>query len=168
MFGNNPSTGTLSQGWTGASLFAEIASCQMEYKYLAHITGKEKYFKKVDNVIAILEKEQWTAKGRKGSNPGNGANEGLFAVRWDPRTGKGLGGEFSGVWTSASVQLTRLVNNPSETATVGAWADSGVRIFVIRSIGIVDSLANALDLVRVPSQGLSPVGTFRKAATQYV
>jgi len=38
----------------------------MEYKYLAHITGKEQYFKKVDHVIAILEKEQWTAKGRKG------------------------------------------------------------------------------------------------------
>lgn len=106
MFGINPSTGTLHQGWTGASLFAEIASCQMEYKYLAHVTGKADYFTKVDAVMAILEKEQWTAKGRKGSNPGNGHNEGLFAVRWDPITGKGLGGVYSGLPAFASVQLT--------------------------------------------------------------
>jgi hypothetical protein len=28
-------------------LFAEIASCQMEYKYLAHLTGRAEYFTKV-------------------------------------------------------------------------------------------------------------------------
>ena len=103
MFGNDPSTGTLVQGWTGASLFAEIASCQMEYKYLAHLTGKEEYFKKVDKVMAILEKEQWTAKGRKGTNPGNGINEGLFAVRWDAHTGKGIGGVSSEFFAFTSV-----------------------------------------------------------------
>lgn len=90
MSGYNPSTGQLSAGWTGSSLLAEIASCQLEYKYLAHITGNTHYFKKADRVIGILEREQWTGKGR-GRNPGNGVNEGMFAVRWDVKTGKGMG-----------------------------------------------------------------------------
>lgn len=78
----------------------------MEFKYLAKITGKSEYFSKVDKVMDIMKKEQWTAKGA-GGNSGNGRNEGLWAVRWDVRTGKGLG----------------------ESATVGAWADSAVSGF---------------------------------------
>lgn len=83
----------------------------MEYKYLAHITGKSEYFKKVDKVMDILEREQWTAKGYTG-NAGNGRNEGLWAVRWDVTTGKGLG----------------------DSATVGAWADSAVCPRILFSI----------------------------------
>lgn len=82
---------------------AEVASCQMEFKYLAKITGNSDYYRKSDRVMDILSKEQWTAKGGSG-NMGNGRNEGMFAVRWDVRTGKGIG----------------------ESATVGAWADSAV------------------------------------------
>ena len=30
---------------------AEIASCQMEFKYLAHVTGKQKY----SNIVSLVQ-----------------------------------------------------------------------------------------------------------------
>jgi hypothetical protein len=32
---------------SGATLFAEAASCQLEYKYLAKLTGKKEYYQRV-------------------------------------------------------------------------------------------------------------------------
>jgi hypothetical protein len=38
----------IGSGWNpGNVMLAEIASCQLEYKYLAHLTGKKDYFTKV-------------------------------------------------------------------------------------------------------------------------
>lgn len=39
----------------GQSLLAEIASCQMEFKYLAHVTHQSEYFLKTDKVIDLME-----------------------------------------------------------------------------------------------------------------
>lgn len=35
-------------------LLSEIASCQIEYKYLAHLTGREEFFTKVSS-----ENDRW-------------------------------------------------------------------------------------------------------------
>lgn len=38
----------MSFGWLpGTVMLSEIASCQMEFKYLAHLTGRSEYFEKV-------------------------------------------------------------------------------------------------------------------------
>jgi hypothetical protein len=36
-------------------LLAEIASCQVEYKYLSHVTGKEDYFRKVTDCLLTTQ-----------------------------------------------------------------------------------------------------------------
>ncbi|KAF8314087.1 seven-hairpin glycosidase [Clavulina sp. PMI_390] len=100
LFGYDPTAKVGAIGWSGASLLAEIASCQMEFKYLAHLTGKQEYFFKSDKVIDIMEREQWVAPGTDKpqgvtyQNIGNGANTGMWATRWDSKNGKGMGGEL--------------------------------------------------------------------------
>ncbi|KZV97787.1 seven-hairpin glycosidase [Exidia glandulosa HHB12029] len=47
-----------SGGRWGRSLIAEIASCQVEYKYIAHLTGRREYFRKVEHVMDIMEQSQ--------------------------------------------------------------------------------------------------------------
>ena len=39
-------SGKTGSGWSGSvnGLLAEVATCQLEYKYLAHVTGKRKYY----------------------------------------------------------------------------------------------------------------------------
>ncbi|KAL0947331.1 hypothetical protein HGRIS_013450 [Hohenbuehelia grisea] len=82
-FGVNTVTGLTSLGSQGGSdpslaakagsvLFAEIATCQMEYKYLAHLTGRKEYFQKVEDVMDKM----YTAN----------VEDGLFAETWDPKT----------------------------------------------------------------------------------
>lgn len=48
-FGVHPKTGQLRKtGWNGGlTLLAEMATCQMEYKALAHLTGRKEYFNTV-------------------------------------------------------------------------------------------------------------------------
>lgn len=42
-------SGRTRQGWNGKNiLWAEALSCQMEYKYLAHLTGRTHYYDKVN------------------------------------------------------------------------------------------------------------------------
>ncbi|KAF8509918.1 glycoside hydrolase [Gautieria morchelliformis] len=61
VYGVNTMTKEQSSGT--AMLFAEIASCQMEYKYLAHLTGREEFYTKVDRVMDHLAKSQSTEHG---------------------------------------------------------------------------------------------------------
>ena len=42
--------GETRPGWTGSDiLWAEALSCQVEYKYLAHLTGRKEYFDAVSD-----------------------------------------------------------------------------------------------------------------------
>ncbi|KAF5346464.1 hypothetical protein D9756_010070 [Leucocoprinus leucothites] len=61
-------------------LFAEATSCQLEYKYLAKLTGRKEYYEKVERVMDIV----YNAKPK----------DGLFADKW---TGEGK--EFSSHYT---------------------------------------------------------------------
>ena len=49
--------GHRNAGWTGGSaLLAEIGTVQLEYRYLAHHTGKSVYKEKTDKVYEVLRK----------------------------------------------------------------------------------------------------------------
>ncbi|KAF8528811.1 seven-hairpin glycosidase [Hysterangium stoloniferum] len=54
--GVNPKTGDIS-GFSNV-LLAEMASCQMEYKYLAHITGRKEFFTAADKVMDVMANTQ--------------------------------------------------------------------------------------------------------------
>ncbi|TFK32630.1 glycoside hydrolase family 47 protein [Crucibulum laeve] len=65
----NFDTGRTSFGWMGmVVLFAEATSCQLEYKYLAKLTGRTEYYEKVENVMTTL----YNAK----------VKDGLFVDKW--------------------------------------------------------------------------------------
>ncbi|KAG5644461.1 hypothetical protein DXG03_008361 [Asterophora parasitica] len=74
----NTKTGQTMHGWMGDSiLFAEAASCQLEFKYLAKLTGRKEYFTAVNNVMDVIY--------------ATNAPDGLFALTWSkegrPRNG---------------------------------------------------------------------------------
>ncbi|KAJ7590997.1 glycoside hydrolase [Mycena floridula] len=55
MFAVNAKTGVTRPGWAGYGIFAEMTSCQMEFKYLAHITGKQEYYFKAEAIMDKIE-----------------------------------------------------------------------------------------------------------------
>lgn len=70
----NTVDGLTRQGWNGNNvLWAEALSCQMEYKYLAHLTGRSHYFEKVEHIMEIMYKTP--------------VPNGLFPTKWDLNTG---------------------------------------------------------------------------------
>ncbi|KII87475.1 glycoside hydrolase family 47 protein [Plicaturopsis crispa FD-325 SS-3] len=55
MYAVNTKSGKTREGWNrGTVLWAEALSCQMEYKYLAHMTGRTQYFHKVEHLMQIM------------------------------------------------------------------------------------------------------------------
>lgn len=81
-FAVNTQSGLTRPGWTGGTLWAEALSCQLEYKYLAHLTSNPTYFTKVENIMAMMETANLTGPG-------------LFPTIWDTRTGTSNGRVFS-------------------------------------------------------------------------
>lgn len=67
-----------SAGW-----LAEIASCMLEYKYLAKVTGKKEYYDAADTVMRKLYAANIT------KYPGE-----LLPSQWDLTTGQPLNGAF--------------------------------------------------------------------------
>ncbi|CCM04172.1 uncharacterized protein FIBRA_06334 [Fibroporia radiculosa] len=54
-FSVNTVTGKTKQAWgDGTALLAEALSCQLEYKYLAHLTGRRDYFHNVDRLMDVI------------------------------------------------------------------------------------------------------------------
>ncbi|KAG8844911.1 hypothetical protein FRB96_002800 [Tulasnella sp. 330] len=49
----NPAAELAGKGWRGGGIFglAESASCQMEYKYLAKLTGRQEYFEVAERIM---------------------------------------------------------------------------------------------------------------------
>ncbi|KAJ7249562.1 glycoside hydrolase [Mycena haematopus] len=81
MFAVNPTTGATKGGWTGGVLWSEALSNQMEFKYLAHLTGRADYFEKTEKIMDIMYNASITA--------------GEFPSQWDPNTGKPVNNHFS-------------------------------------------------------------------------
>ncbi|KAF9516571.1 glycoside hydrolase family 47 protein [Hydnum rufescens UP504] len=72
-FGYDPSTGFKAPSWASHALLAEMASCQLEYKYLAHLTGRAEYFQKVDRMMDLMQNSQRA--------------DGLWSTYWDITSG---------------------------------------------------------------------------------
>ena len=56
-------------------LLAEMASCQLEYRYLAHLTGKAEYYHAVERINAVLQMSQ------------NLRNDSLWPTHWETQNG---------------------------------------------------------------------------------
>ncbi|KAF9269091.1 seven-hairpin glycosidase [Marasmius fiardii PR-910] len=81
MFAVNTLTGATRGGWAGATLWAEALSNQMEYKYLAHLTGKREYFEKSERAMKVMYDSNIT--------------DGLFPTQWNPTTAMPISTQFS-------------------------------------------------------------------------
>ncbi|KAI0664372.1 seven-hairpin glycosidase [Cubamyces menziesii] len=73
-FGVNPATGASSQGVSG--VLAEVASCQLEWTYVAHATGNKTHFDRVDKLLHTLANAMEQRKG------------GMFPTHWHLNGGK--------------------------------------------------------------------------------
>ena len=73
----NTSTGILSHTDNGASSTAEAATVQLEFKYLAHLTGETYYWETVEKVMQVIE--------------ANGVEDGLVPIFIYADTGKFMG-----------------------------------------------------------------------------
>lgn len=73
----NTSTGVLSHADNGASSTAEAATVQLEFKYLAKLTGEANYWETVERVMKVIE--------------ANGVEDGLVPIFIYADTGKFMG-----------------------------------------------------------------------------
>ncbi|KAF5377756.1 hypothetical protein D9757_008068 [Collybiopsis confluens] len=81
MYAISTRTNATRPGWAGNTLWAEALSNQLEYKYLAHLTGKPEYFEKAERCMELM----YTAN----------ITDGLFPTRWDTRKGTPVNHQFS-------------------------------------------------------------------------
>ncbi|TRM60794.1 glycoside hydrolase family 47 protein [Schizophyllum amplum] len=72
-YGVNPDTGA-TQG-PAIGILAEIASLQLEYTYLAKVTGKKEHFDRAQNVINIINRANYDKTG------------GMMPIRWNTTDG---------------------------------------------------------------------------------
>ncbi|KAG6813871.1 hypothetical protein H0H92_006278 [Tricholoma furcatifolium] len=81
VFAVDTGTGQLRLGWNGdQALWAEALSNQLEFKYLAHLTGREEYFEKTERVMRLMY---------------NPPPKDIFPTIWDIKTGRPANDHFS-------------------------------------------------------------------------
>lgn len=109
MYAVNMATGATRKSWSVDAFWAEMTSCQLEYKYLAHLTGRKDYFDRVDHIMDIMHNmsatidlypTQWSIEEGKPTNKkisvGAAADSGyeyllkqyLLTARAEPRVGE--------------------------------------------------------------------------------
>ncbi|KAG5647834.1 hypothetical protein DXG03_007758 [Asterophora parasitica] len=81
MYAVNTATGQTRAGWSGSVLWAEALSNQVEYKYLAHLTGRSKYYEAAERPMRAM----YNAK-----LPGD-----KFPAMWNMETGLPSNSHFS-------------------------------------------------------------------------
>ncbi|CCA71679.1 related to alpha-mannosidase [Serendipita indica DSM 11827] len=88
----------------GDTYLAEMASCQMEFKYLAHLKKESDYFLKSDKVMDHMESEQGQTQERMMGKDETGKwvekvstteKTGLWVTRWSVTSGKMTGTSVS-------------------------------------------------------------------------
>ena len=62
-FSVNTVNGKVAKGWSENVVFAEMLSCQLEYKYLAYLTGRKEYYDDVEKVMDVMYKTNITSMG---------------------------------------------------------------------------------------------------------
>ncbi len=107
-FAVNTVNGNIAQGWAGkASPWSEVLTCQLEYKYLAYLTGRTRYYTAVENVMEIMYAANLTLFGD------------LFPAMWSTETG------LPNTRMSLPLDLASMgTDGITEKVSVGAYADS--------------------------------------------
>ncbi|KAJ7173562.1 glycoside hydrolase [Mycena filopes] len=140
----NPMTGTTRAGWTSGVLWSEALSNQMEYKYLAHLTGRYEYYEKTEKIMKIMYNAEIT--------------DGQFPTQWDIKTGKPINSHFSvGAYAdSAHEYLLKqyLLSAQSEPKTKALY------------LKVVDSIIDTL-LYVTPKRGLLYVTDVNSGAPSF-
>ena len=88
--------GNLANGW-----LAEIASCMMEYKYLAKVTGRTQYYRVAENIMQRLYRANVTKYP-----------DGLLPSMWNLQTGEPLSGEAHRIFHMFS-RLLNVLGRPN-------------------------------------------------------
>ncbi|KAI9444515.1 seven-hairpin glycosidase [Lactarius indigo] len=83
MFSVNTVNGKVATGWGQDALFAEALTCQLEYKYLAYLTGRKVYYEAVERVMEIVYEANVTSTGD------------LFPMSWSLNDGLPIGRKVS-------------------------------------------------------------------------
>lgn len=82
MYAVNTETGATKPGWAPKDiLWAEALSCQLEYKYLAHLTGRKQYFSHVEHIMDIMRDAH--------------VKDGMFPTKWKLNTARPANNHFS-------------------------------------------------------------------------
>ena len=75
MFSVNTENGNVAQGWSPNSVLAEILSCQVEFKYLSYLTGRQVYYEAAENVMNVMYNTNCSTTSE------------LLPVSWSTKTG---------------------------------------------------------------------------------
>ncbi|KAF9466050.1 glycoside hydrolase [Collybia nuda] len=81
MYAVNTITGQTRPGWSGHVLWAEALSNQIEYKYLAHLTGRTEYFEKTEHIMRKMYRSP--------------IKNGQYPTMWDIHSGTPSNSHFS-------------------------------------------------------------------------
>ncbi|THH27798.1 hypothetical protein EUX98_g6395 [Antrodiella citrinella] len=82
MYAVNTVSGKTQHGWApNTVLYSEALSCQMEYKYLAHLTGRAEYFEKVERLMDIVAQSK--------------IHNGMYPTRWSLPMARPINAQFS-------------------------------------------------------------------------
>ncbi|KAL1675320.1 glycoside hydrolase [Schizophyllum commune] len=142
-YGVNTVSGELHRGFAGSSvLLAEALSCQVEFKYLAHLTGKREYYEKVEHINDVLLYNSTYA-------------DGLYPSAFDLGTGAGKNFHFSAgaAADSAYEYLLKqwLVSGRSETRVRDHYIHSANAILAnLAYVSPTRGLLYVTDAVRKP------------------
>ncbi|KAH9012123.1 seven-hairpin glycosidase [Lactarius pseudohatsudake] len=83
MYAVNTVNGKVAKGWAGGAGFAESLTCQLEYKYLAYLTGRKVYYDAVERVMDLMYEANVTSTGE------------LFPLFWSIENGTPIGRSVS-------------------------------------------------------------------------
>ncbi|KAH9973544.1 glycoside hydrolase [Lactifluus volemus] len=53
-YGVNTVTGNAWAGWSGHAVWSEVLTCQLEFKYLAYLTGRARYYIAAEKVMEVM------------------------------------------------------------------------------------------------------------------
>ncbi|KAH8116460.1 seven-hairpin glycosidase [Phellopilus nigrolimitatus] len=120
----NPATGDVSGGWSGPATgwLAEVASCMMEYKYLAKLTGRKEYYDAANTVM----RRMYDADTSK-------YPEGLLPTLWNLTSGDPVNGKFLPQFLFLFVcqeAANLIMRRFTDQVSIGAMADSAFEYFL--------------------------------------
>ncbi|KAF9218503.1 seven-hairpin glycosidase [Gyrodon lividus] len=115
MYSVNTATGETRNGWIGSQvLWSETMSCQVEYKYLAHLTGRVDYYHRVERVTDIMHRAS--------------VSNGLFPTIWKMDDAKPANKRYSvGAYADSAYEYLLkqyLLTSQSEPKALGMYLNA--------------------------------------------